>query len=359
MADRGFKESARKFFVRVWFGLGKEWDSWEPRYELRHGGEEFVCDARASGSRHAGSGPDLIMDLGDVAAEALARGQYWDFMSRASMRGRVSYVRLLEQGLRATPTLAPDMSRLVRPANRPGVVADVIAKIRQEIPAGAARIEAMLRMWSFEDSFETKADRLSDFVVPDVEALPWLEAPALDLTTAALPMLDALVAESRPLADGAIKLPDYHRDEDPWIGEVPVKWGRGTLFKNGRRKEEALASFPAAARLLTDPERLVNLAYLTLAPRARLPRHVDGFPLFASWHLGLHVPPDCGIEVAGQEREHSNGGAIAFDDSFLHSAWNGSDQLRVLLSAWLLHPTFSNVEARALALVLPVLGWGN
>ena len=358
MGDADFRESARKFFVRVWFGLAKEWDAWEPRFELRYGGDQVVSDARPSASPRSRAAPDLIIDLDDAAADALARADYGELLERASMQGRASYAQLLVSGLRATAARPPDMAGLPTPRERRALVADLLARIRKETVSGTDRVEAMLRMWSFEEDFATKADRLSDFVVPGVEAQPWLDPSELELTTAASSMLDALIGESRPLADGAIRLPDYDRDEDPWNGAA-VEWGRGTLFGGGRARADALASFPAASRLLAEPRRIVNMAFLTLAPGSRIPRHVDGFPLFVSWHLGLHVPPSCGIEVAGQAKEHSCGGVLAFDDSFLHSAWNASDRTRVLLSAWLLHPDFSAAEAQALTLVQSVLGWGS
>lgn len=69
-----------------------------------------------------------------------------------------------------------------------------------------------------------------------------------------------------------------------------------------------------------------------LRPGTRIQPH-RGFPgQFLRCHLGLDVPPgDCQLEVDGQKRNWVTGEALVFDDRLTHSAWNLTDQARVVL----------------------------
>lgn len=67
-------------------------------------------------------------------------------------------------------------------------------------------------------------------------------------------------------------------------------------------------------------------------------------------HLGLDLPPegDFGLEVAGEARRWTAGRCLAFDDSFVHRAWNATDHpVRILVvDVW--HPEMSDHEATAM-----------
>jgi len=44
------------------------------------------------------------------------------------------------------------------------------------------------------------------------------------------------------------------------------------------------------------------------------------------------VPPGCRFRVGGETREWQEGSAWVFDDTIEHEAWNGSDEVRIVLS---------------------------
>jgi hypothetical protein len=48
-------------------------------------------------------------------------------------------------------------------------------------------------------------------------------------------------------------------------------------------------------------------------------------------HLGLSVPPDCWLHVGDFKKTWENGKTLVFDDTYIHSAVNNSDQPRVIL----------------------------
>src|SRR5699024_9179434 len=60
--------------------------------------------------------------------------------------------------------------------------------------------------------------------------------------------------------------------------------------------------------------------------------------------LGLFVPaelPQCGFEVAGQQVEWQEGRCFVFNDMYYHTAWNHTEQERIVLILDILRPEFS------------------
>jgi aspartyl/asparaginyl beta-hydroxylase (cupin superfamily) len=217
-------------------------------------------------------------------------------------------------------------------------------------------------MWCGDVDFGHLDNRLSDYVIPNGSARPWLDPDTTPLTRIALPLTASLASETVALVNGTIELPPYAQDDLEWNATKGVGWGRGTLFKAGRARSNLDTDYPSAGRVLREAialGRLVNLAFLSLAPGEGIPRHADGFPIFASWHMGISVPPACTLKVGQETRMHQAGKALMFDDSFFHSAWNRGDRVRLVLSGWVIHPDFTDGEARALSAVTGLLGWGT
>ena len=351
-------DAVKLLVARASVGLGKSWHVWAPRFEFRYQSDVVVCDARKSNSGRTHRAADLLFDLDDLDVERLRRGHYGAFLLGASMRGRLSYARVLRSGLSGAPT---DPRHLVPPDVRRQRADDLSARLhRQFAPQDVSRMNDMLRMWSGELDFEYLPNRLCDCVVPGSEATAWIDPATIFLTRLAEPRVDAIIEETAVIANGDLALPPYADDTAPWGARVSPPWGRGTLFKGGRDRPDVLSRFPATSDLLNEAKatgRLVNLAFLTMEPGNAIPRHSDGNPMCPSWHLGLWIDGDCGVEVAGDARVHRTRDTMVFDDSFLHCAWNRSLRRRVVLSAWVLHPTFEGTEIAVADTVMRELGW--
>jgi aspartyl/asparaginyl beta-hydroxylase (cupin superfamily) len=65
-------------------------------------------------------------------------------------------------------------------------------------------------------------------------------------------------------------------------------------------------------------------------------------------HLPLIVPADCALSVAGIEHRWRVGEVVTFDDTYLHEAWNRSDEIRVVMIFDLWHPDLTDVERMAM-----------
>ncbi len=94
------------------------------------------------------------------------------------------------------------------------------------------------------------------------------------------------------------------------------------------------AKFPATTKLLKDINSINFAAFSRLHPKSRLAPHAHKNPFSLIFHLGLIIPQgnSCGISVDNEVHLWKNpGDAIIFDDTLQHSAWNDSEEERIIL----------------------------
>jgi aspartate beta-hydroxylase len=73
-------------------------------------------------------------------------------------------------------------------------------------------------------------------------------------------------------------------------------------------------------------------------------------------HLPLIVPNDCTLNVGGEEHAWQKGRAVVFDDTYLHEAWNRSNQVRVVLIFDLWNPYLDDPERLAVRDLIHSIG---
>ncbi len=73
---------------------------------------------------------------------------------------------------------------------------------------------------------------------------------------------------------------------------------------------------------------LVSAGFYLLGPRSKILPHTGARVRFLRVHLGVEVPSNCALRVGGETRAWQEGEYLVFDDSFVHEAWNDSDQFR-------------------------------
>jgi beta-hydroxylase len=133
---------------------------------------------------------------------------------------------------------------------------------------------------------------------------------------------------------------------EPWVqtemyGEG---WSVYGLIAFGRRIEQALASCPRTAALLTHVPGLTTAGFSRLAPGAHIKPHVGWVETVYRLHMGLVVPPDCGLRVGAETRPWREGECLIFDDTVEHEAWNRSSETRVVLLLDFLRPGFADAS---------------
>ncbi|MEZ5371942.1 MAG: aspartyl/asparaginyl beta-hydroxylase domain-containing protein [Microthrixaceae bacterium] len=123
-------------------------------------------------------------------------------------------------------------------------------------------------------------------------------------------------------------------DLDPGQSRLATdRWRALLLWFWGRPAPLNLGDCPETAAALSQIVGLRTAFFSTLEPRTSLPWHMGPYAGVLRVHLGVEVPPGgaCGIRVGRERRTWANGELLVFDDTYPHTAWNRSDQERVVL----------------------------
>ena len=195
----------------------------------------------------------------------------------------------------------------------------------------------------------------------DRASFPWFEA-----MEAAYPWIRE-EAES-VLGDPAALQPflSFGTDDDPSAflagGAAPPSWDAYFFYRHGQRYDAHHARCPQTSATLESlplvriVEHAPEICFSMLAPGSHILPHHGVTNVRVVVHLPLIVPDGCTIKVAGEDHQWREGQCVAFDDTFLHEAWNPSGKMRaiVLMDAW--NPYLTEPERVAFAEVVEGVG---
>jgi len=125
------------------------------------------------------------------------------------------------------------------------------------------------------------------------------------------------------------------------------EWAAAYLWYFGHEIEETCSLCPETTRLLrTIPgvARFGTSLFSALAPHTHIAPHFGFTNAKLRCQLPLRVPGACKLKVGDHEIEQREGRCIVFDDAFLHSAWNDSDDPRFVLVFDFFHPDLTPPE---------------
>lgn len=140
-------------------------------------------------------------------------------------------------------------------------------------------------------------------------------------------------------------------------------WSAYHLYRHGERVEDHCRRCPATVALFESlptmriADHSPEILFSVLRPGTHIPPHTGVINGRLTVHLPLIVPENCGALRAGDEaRSWRTGECLVFDDSFVHEAWNQSDQTRVVLIFDVWNPYLSEAERTALGTAIAALG---
>ena|GEM_PF-1284058 len=129
------------------------------------------------------------------------------------------------------------------------------------------------------------------------------------------------------------------------------EWAASYLWVYGEKVEDTCRLCPETARILSSIPGVAEFGttlYSALAPHTHIAPHHGYTNAKLRCQLPLRVPGHCKLKVGEREIEQQEGRCIVFDDSFLHSAWNDSDEPRFVLVFDFFHPDLTPEEIRFL-----------
>jgi beta-hydroxylase len=119
--------------------------------------------------------------------------------------------------------------------------------------------------------------------------------------------------------------------------------GFNSFFKNGWKRfylkwydsplPSAVEHCPKTVELLSQVPTVHGAMFALLPPGSKLNPHRDPFAGSLRYHLGLITPNDdaCRIYIDGNMYSWRDGQDIVFDETYVHSAANDTDQTRVII----------------------------
>jgi beta-hydroxylase len=110
-------------------------------------------------------------------------------------------------------------------------------------------------------------------------------------------------------------------------------WKRFYLKWYGAPLNSAMESCPKTVALVESSPSVHAAMFAVLPPGVKLNPHRDPFAGSLRYHLGLSTPNDdkCRIYIDGQMYSWRDGHDVVFDETYLHSAANDTQQTRVIL----------------------------
>ena len=206
--------------------------------------------------------------------------------------------------------------------------------------------------------------------VPGLPDKPWWERDDFPFlasieahTDAIREELLAVLADEDGLAP-YVDMPDDAPAAPMWrtLNHSP-RWSGYHLYRHGERIEEHARRCPRtmaaldALPLLRIPGHGPEALFSVLRPGTHIPPHTGVMNGRLTVHLPLIVPLDCGALAAARvARGWTEGECLAFDDSYVHEAWNRSAHTRVVLIFDVWNPDLSAIEREALAAGIAAIG---
>ncbi|MEZ6127488.1 MAG: aspartyl/asparaginyl beta-hydroxylase domain-containing protein [Planctomycetaceae bacterium] len=220
-------------------------------------------------------------------------------------------------------------------------------------------LDAMLNRGSFMDAFFrqepcpatefTHPHQRPSYFIPGIPAQQYYEA-------AEFPELAAVQQAFPDMKQEVEELIRSHRDAfgtfRTEFDNSVVGWNTFAFYINGRRQQQNCVTAPKTAAVA---ERLLELEegeltmFSALNSGSYIPPHVGPLNGILRAHLPLIVSDGCGLRVGENDAAWTEGEFLIFDDSFVHTVWNHSDQVRIVLFFNLWHPCLSAEERHALA----------
>jgi beta-hydroxylase len=112
------------------------------------------------------------------------------------------------------------------------------------------------------------------------------------------------------------------------------RWKTFFFYAYGAKNESNCRICPRTTELLTKIPGMTTAFFSILLPQKHLPPHRGPYKGVLRYHLGLKVPEPAsasGIKVGSRQASWQEGKSLIFDDTFVHEAWNFTDEIRVVL----------------------------
>lgn len=129
------------------------------------------------------------------------------------------------------------------------------------------------------------------------------------------------------------------------VSEIPLgpdklaNWHSVLVAEKGQATVQAKKLLPCTAKLVESVPSMLNADLSILRPGTVIGYHKANSRTFLRMHLGIIIPTgDVCLQLEDQKLSWENGKVMIFDDFYPHSAWNKTEETRVILMVDFLRP---------------------
>lgn len=204
-----------------------------------------------------------------------------------------------------------------------------------------AIIKSFLKQTSFTKTFSLLYYKFRTNKTSIQDALPYFKFPEIETkscfyTINDYPALTGMLENQHIILNEYAHATKYLKQYVDEVGNAHEDWQTIFLYVNGQLNEKVKNDFPKTLCLLNHIEGLDRsmILFSVLKPNAVIPPHTGPFNAFLKVHLPLVIPiqnDKCIINVGAETSFWENNKLLIFDDSFLHSVKNNSNETRVVL----------------------------
>ena len=115
---------------------------------------------------------------------------------------------------------------------------------------------------------------------------------------------------------------------------IDDRWKTFFFYGYGVKNEPNCRICPKTAELLTKIPGMTTAFFSILLPHKHLPPHRGPYNGVLRYHLGLKIPEPASasaIKVGSRQESWQEGKSLIFDDTFVHEAWNSTNEIKVVL----------------------------
>lgn len=231
------------------------------------------------------------------------------------------------------------------------------------------RVEKCLRVYLNEETpvYKDPRQQPSFLFFPDLPTAPYFDRSLF-------PWIAELEAQTEAICDelisvmhgseGRERVFTTNELEDHNLRGVNAtpSWNGYYFYRHGERREANCIRCPRTAAALEAlplsrvPEHGPEVLFSVFTPGTHLLPHRGVTNTRVVGHLPLIVPNDCALTVGGEEHLWQKGRVVVFDDTYLHEAWNRSNQVRVVLIFDLWNPYLDEPERLAVRDLIRSIG---
>lgn len=202
--------------------------------------------------------------------------------------------------------------------------------------------------------------------VPDLPLAPVFDPSVLAFAEQYESAAASIQAELKQLQNQSKDFRPFQEGEEGKSLTEGGAWDAYFFYRHGKTYTEHLAQCPATARALSQlplvhiKDHAPEVCFSIMQPGTHILPHRGATNSRAVLHLGLDIPDHCRLNLPGiAELSWQEGKIFAFDDTYLHEAWNRSDKTRAVILADIWNPYLREEEQIALTVLIEQIGLLN